>query len=55
MPLIAVLPGEGIGPKVLEAILPVVARAVQSAGLKLEFQRALVGGVAYDAVGNPVW
>ena len=54
MPLIAVLGGDGIGPEVVEASLPVVAAAAESAKLKLEFQRALVGGAAYDAVGHPL-
>ena len=54
MPLIAVLPGDGIGPEVMEASLPVVAAAAESAGLKLEFERALVGGAAYDAKGHPL-
>jgi 3-isopropylmalate dehydrogenase len=52
--LIAVLPGDGIGPEVVEASLPVVETAAKSAGLKLEFQTALVGGAAYDAVGHPL-
>jgi len=51
---IAVLPGDGIGPEVMEASLPVVAAAAESAGLKLEFERALVGGAAYDATGHPL-
>jgi 3-isopropylmalate dehydrogenase len=54
MPLIAVLPGDGIGPEVMEASLPVVEAAAASAGLKLEFERALVGGAAYDAKGHPL-
>jgi 3-isopropylmalate dehydrogenase len=54
MPLIAVLPGDGIGPEVVDASLPVVVAAAKSAGLALEFQRALVGGAAYDAVGHPL-
>jgi 3-isopropylmalate dehydrogenase len=54
MPLIAVLPGDGIGPEVMDAALPVVAAAARSAGLNLEFQHALVGGAAYDATGHPL-
>ncbi len=54
MPLIAVLPGDGIGVEVIDASLPIVEAAAKSAGLKLEFQRALVGGAAYDATGNPL-
>ena len=52
--LVAVLGGDGIGPEVVEAGLPVVSAAAESAGLSLDFQRALVGGAAYDAVGHPL-
>ena len=52
--LVAVLGGDGIGPEVMEASLPVVEKAAASAGLTLEFQRALVGGAAYDAKGHPL-
>jgi 3-isopropylmalate dehydrogenase len=51
---IAVLPGDGIGPEVIEASLPVVDAAAKKAGLSLDFQKALVGGAAYDAVGHPL-
>lgn len=51
---IAVLPGDGIGPEVIEASLPVVEAAAKRAGLKLEFMTALVGGAAYDATGTPL-
>jgi 3-isopropylmalate dehydrogenase len=54
MPLIAVLPGDGIGVEVIDASLPVVEAAAKKAGLTLEFQRALVGGAAYDATGDPL-
>jgi len=40
MPLIAVLPGDGIGPEVMEASLPVVSAAAAKAGLKLDFEHA---------------
>ncbi len=51
---IAVLPGDGIGPEVIEASIPVVEAAARKAGLLLNFQHALVGGAAYDAVGHPL-
>jgi len=51
---IATLGGDGIGPEVIEASIPVVDRAAQKAGLKLDFQRELVGGAAYDATGKPL-
>src|SRR5258708_25474406 len=51
---IAVLGGEGIGPEVIQASLPVVDAAAKKAGLELDFQQALVGGAAYDATGTPL-
>lgn len=54
MPKIAVLAGDGIGPEVIEASLPVLDRAAKKAGVSLEFEEALVGGAAYDATGHPL-
>src|SRR6185503_10613492 len=51
---IAVLGGDGIGPEVIEASLPVVDAAAKKAGLELDFEKALVGGAAYDAIGHPL-
>ena len=51
---IAVLPGDGIGPEVIEASIPVVEAAARKAGIFLNFQHALVGGAAYDAGGHPL-
>jgi 3-isopropylmalate dehydrogenase len=51
---IAVLPGDGIGQEVTpqaRRVLEVVGRA---AGLGFEFETALVGGAAIDAVGTPL-
>ena len=47
---IAVLPGDGIGPEIMVEALKVL-RVLE---LNLEFEQALVGGVAYDAVGEPL-
>lgn len=51
---IAVLGGDGIGPEVIKASLPVIDSAARHEGLKLEFEEALVGGAAYDATGHPL-
>jgi 3-isopropylmalate dehydrogenase len=51
---VAVLPGDGIGPEIIDASLPVIDAAAKKAGLKLDFQHALVGGAAYDATGHPL-
>jgi 3-isopropylmalate dehydrogenase len=47
---IAVLPGDGIGAEIVaEAI-----RVLEALDLPLEMERALVGGVAYEATGHPL-
>jgi 3-isopropylmalate dehydrogenase len=51
---IATLGGDGIGPEVIQASLPVVEAAAKAAGIKLAFEEALVGGAAYDATGHPL-
>jgi len=47
---IAVFPGDGIGPEIMAEALKVL-KALE---LKLEFEHGLVGGAAYDAVGEPL-
>ena len=51
---VAVLPGDGIGPEIIEASLPVIDAAARKAGLKFDFEPGLVGGAAYDATGHPL-
>ncbi len=48
----AVLPGDGIGPEVMDAALRVLEHAAQKDGFKFEVTRGLVGGAAIDAVGK---
>ena len=50
MKRIAVLPGDGIGQEIIAQAL----RVLEKLGLKIEFQRAPVGGAAYDAAGDPL-
>ncbi len=50
---IAVLPGDGIGPEVVAEALKVL-RALEPAGLQLEFAHADVGGIAVDRHGDPL-
>ncbi len=50
---IAVLPGDGIGPEVVAEALKVL-RALEPAGLRLEFTLADVGGIAVDRCGDPL-
>ena len=47
---IAVLPGDGIGPEIVDEALKVL----KALSLPIETQTALVGGAAYDAHGHPL-
>ena len=51
---IAVLAGDGIGPEVMPEAMKVLREAGQRAGFKLEIEQALVGGAAYEALGDPL-
>ena len=50
MPLIALLPGDGIGPEVVTE----ARRVLDALALGFEFREAPVGGAAYRAVGRPL-
>ena len=47
---IAVLPGDGIGPEIVEQAV----RVLGALGLPLQVQQAPVGGAAYDQAGHPL-
>jgi 3-isopropylmalate dehydrogenase len=49
---IAVLPGDGIGPEVMDAALSVLNAAGTQSGLTFSFDHQLVGGAAIDAKGQ---
>lgn len=49
-PLIAVLPGDGIGPEVTHEAV----RVLNASGAALRFESAAVGGAAYHAEGHPL-
>ncbi len=51
---IAVLPGDGIGQEVTAQAVRVLETVGRSAGLKFEFEHALIGGAAIDATGAPL-
>jgi 3-isopropylmalate dehydrogenase len=51
MTLIAVLPGDGIGPKVTAEAMRVLRHVC---GERLSFEKGLVGGAAYKAKGHPL-
>jgi 3-isopropylmalate dehydrogenase len=50
VPLIALLPGDGIGPEVVAE----ARRVLEALDLGLAFEEAPVGGAAYAAVGHPL-
>lgn len=49
---IAILPGDGIGPEVMDQALRVLAAIGQKFGHTFETQEALIGGAAIDATGT---
>lgn len=50
---VAVLPGDGIGPEVVEQAVRVL-NALKGDGLSIEFEQGLIGGVAYRQTGDPL-
>ena len=51
---ILVLPGDGIGPEIVNEAVKVLACLRDDFGLDIEMDEALVGGAAYDAAGHPL-
>ncbi|MFE4107782.1 3-isopropylmalate dehydrogenase [Almyronema epifaneia] len=51
---ITLLPGDGIGPEILAVTVDVLKQVGQKLDLTFDFQTALIGGSAIDAVGNPL-
>jgi 3-isopropylmalate dehydrogenase len=54
MSKIAVLPGDGIGPEVMQQAIKVLNKVEQKYGTKFEFTFADVGGIAIDNHGTPL-
>lgn len=52
--LIAVLPGDGIGPEVTSQTVEVIKKAGEKYGHQFVIQEGLIGGCAIDACGNPL-
>jgi 3-isopropylmalate dehydrogenase len=50
---IAVLPGDGIGPEIIQQALRVI-EALRSAGLDIQTEQASIGGAGYDEHGDPL-
>lgn len=51
---IAVLPGDGIGVEIVPEAIKALKAIEERFGHRFEFTEALIGGAAYDAVGNPL-
>ncbi|MEM6708407.1 MAG: 3-isopropylmalate dehydrogenase [Pseudomonadota bacterium] len=51
---VLLLPGDGIGPEVVEAAWPVLAQALEDEGVRAERRDGLLGGAAVDATGVPL-
>lgn len=50
---LAVLPGDGIGPEVVESALRILDAVSERGQLALEVERGLIGGAAIDQEGSP--
>jgi 3-isopropylmalate dehydrogenase len=51
---VLVMAGDGIGPEVVAAGLPVLEAAAAAAGITLELDEAPIGGAGYEAAGKPL-
>ena len=50
---IAVLPGDGIGPEIMKQGIAVLDAIAKKCGHQFEYEEALVGATAIEAVGDP--
>lgn len=51
---ITLLPGDGIGPEIMEVAVAVLKTVGKQFDLSFEFTESLIGGAAIDATGNPL-
>lgn len=51
---VLVLPGDGIGPEIVNEAVKVLECLQQEQGLTLEIEHGLIGGAAYDVNGQPL-
>lgn len=51
---IAVIPGDGVGPEVMDAALVVLHKVEQKYGYQISYTHALAGGIAIDTEGIPL-
>ena len=50
---IVTLPGDGIGPEIMQAAVSVLDAAAHKFNFQVEYDEELLGGVAIDATGMP--
>ncbi len=51
---ILLLPGDGIGPEVVDEVIKLIRWFDQHRGVKISYQMELIGGAAYDERGTPL-
>jgi len=51
--MIAILPGDGIGPEIVDEAVKVLG-VLRAEGLAIETEAAPIGGAGYDAAGHPL-
>ena len=51
---ICLLPGDGIGPEIIDATVDVLNAAAQKFGFEIEYDKRLIGGSAIDKFGEPL-
>lgn len=51
---ITLLPGDGIGPEVVEATVKVIKHVADKFSTNFEFEQKLIGGISYDTYGAPL-
>ena len=51
---IAVLPGDGIGPEVINEAVKIIKIIESKLSLRINLTESLVGGCAYEATGHPL-
>ncbi len=51
---IALIPGDGIGPDIIDQALKVLGAISRKYDVKFSFEEALMGGVAIDKTGVPL-
>ena len=51
---VAVMPGDGIGPEIVEQAQVVLSKISEKYGHKFNYEEVLMGGIAYDKTGSPL-